>query len=354
MPNKGVLLCFVSAVLAGYAAHALGVPLAWVLGPLVATAGFAIAGVAPFAPSPGRWTGQVIIGAAIGLNVTPAVIGTLAGWLPVMVFTALLSMLVGSACAIALARFARVDLKTAYFCMMPGGLSEMANIGAAHGARHEAIALSQALRVALVVCILPPLLVALGLEGEFYERALIHHVPLHILPLLGIAGLTGVLAAKLLRFNNPWMIGSLIGVGVATAFGYFDGRLPRELFYAGQFLLGISIGARFRREVVITLGRLALVSSSLVLVMTAGMFLYAGLLAYLGGIGIASAGLSASPGGFAEMAVTAEALHLNVTLVTAFHVIRATLVNGFTTYYFDFLGRVGFFQAGGRLLARLL
>ncbi|PAU75571.1 AbrB family transcriptional regulator [Halomonas salipaludis] len=352
MPNKGVLLCFTSAVLAGYAAHALGVPLAWVLGPLVVTAAFAIGGIIPFAPLAGRRVGQVVIGAAIGLNVTPAVVVSLIGWLPMMVFTALLSMLVGSACAIALARFGRVDMKTAYFCMMPGGLSEMSNIGAAHGAQNEPIALSQAVRVALVVCILPPALVALGLEGAFHERAVAHDLSWKILPLVVLCGLVGALGAKLLHFNNPWMIGSLMGVGLLAAFSFAEGRMPRPLFYAGQFLLGIAIGARFRREVVMKLGRFVLVSSSLVLLMAGGMLLYALLLADLADIDIATAALSASPGGFAEMAVTAEVLHLNVTMVTAFHVIRALLVNGFTTYYFIFLERIGFFRFGSKLLGK--
>lgn len=352
MPKKGVLLCFVSSIGAGYGAHALSIPLAWVLAPLMVTATFAIGGVVPFAPLAGRRVGQVIIGAAIGLNLTPAVAGMVVAWLPMMVITGLVSMLVGSACAIVLARLGRVDIKTAYFCMMPGGLSEMANIGAEYGARNEPIALSQALRVALVVCILPPLLVGLDLQGEFHDRALARDIPLLLVPLLGLIGLVGVYTVKTLRFNNPWMIGALVGVGLFSALGYFDGRMPREVFYGGQFLLGISIGARFRREVVLKLGRFAVVSCGLVLVMTAAMALYAAALAYLGDIDVASAALAASPGGFAEMAVTAEMLHLNVALVTAFHVTRATLVNGFTTYYFAFLERIGFFRIGSRFLNR--
>jgi len=353
MAKKGVLLCLISSVLTGYAGHTFGLPLAWVLGPLIITAAFSIGGVIPYAPLAGRRVGQIIIGAAIGLNVTPAVAGTVIAWLPMMIITSLISMFVGSACAIGLARLGRIDLKTAYFCMMPGGLSEMANIGAKHGAQSEHIALTQALRIAIVVCILPPLLVALGLEGEFYNRTLGQDVPGQVLPLLAVAGLTGVLLVRLLRLNNPWMIGSLVGVGIVTAFGYFEGRMPREIFYGGQFLLGISIGARFRRDVVFKLKKFTLISSCFVVMMAGCMFAYAVVLAYIGGIDIASAALSSSPGGFAEMAVTAEVLHLNIALVTAFHIIRAMLVNGFTTQWFGLLDKIGFFRAGGKLLAKL-
>ncbi|NKB79893.1 hypothetical protein HED49_19745 [Ochrobactrum daejeonense] len=47
------------------------------------------------------------------------------------------------------------------------------------------------------------------------------------------------------------------------------------------------------------------------------------------GLDVASSLLAVSPGGFSEMAATADILKLNVALVTIFHVTRAFIVNGF-------------------------
>lgn len=345
--------CFIVALLGGYLAEKAGIPLAWVLGPLLVTAIFAISGAKPFAPLAGHRFGQLIIGSAIGLNVTPGLAASMVSLLPVMVISAFVAMLIGAGIAIGLAHFSRVDTKTAFFCMMPGGLSEMANVGAKHGAQHEPIAVSQALRVALVVCLLPPLLVGLDWQSTLLDELSTNILLADRLPFLAVTGLAGVFLVRYIKLNNPWMIGSLVGVGIASGFGLFDGLLPRELFYAGQFLLGISIGSRFKREAVLALGKFTLASGLCTMLITALLFGYGILLSSVTDLDIASTVLSVAPGGFAEMTVTAEMLHLNIAAVTAFHVIRASLVNSLTTHYFKLLTRVGFFSAGHALLYRL-
>lgn len=314
---------------------------------MAVTAAFAIGGIRPLAPLAGRRFGQFIIGAAISLNLTPVILATLVWWLPATVAMALLAMLVGAFLAKGLARHGRLDQRTAYFAMMPGGLSEMATIGASHGARSEPIALIQAMRVSLVVCILPPLIVTFGLDGGF---ATLDRAPaLAPLPLLAlaVAAFLGIQLARLLRLNNPWMIGALIGAAALTASGWLDGRMPRGLFYFGQFLLGIAIGARFQRRIVIGLLPLVLTGIGFILAMAAILFVLAVGLAWCGGIDIASATLATSPGGFAEMVVTAEMLHLNVALVTLFHVTRAFMVNSLSGHLLRLLVRLGFTPLNG-------
>lgn len=55
--------------------------------------------------------------------------------------------------------------------------------------------------------------------------------------------------------------------------------------------------------------------------------------------------LGTSPGGTTEMSVTAQTLHLSVGLVTAFHVVRAFVVNGFATRCHARFERIGLFAA---------
>ena len=335
--------CLLGSLAAGAAAYAAHIPLAWVLGPLAATALFAIVtGQTPVAPLAGRRFGQIVIGSAVGLKLTPDVFAMLLSWVPLMILTALLAMLAGAVLAWPLAHFGKVDVKTAYYAMMPGGLSEMANIGAEHGAQNEPIALAQAIRVALVVSMLPPLIVSLGIAGQFQNVGGFDKLSYGKVPLLLVVGLVGVFAVRMLRLNNPWMIGALLGAAALAATGYLDGRMPRPIFYLGQFLIGIAIGARFRRDIVVRLPRLALVGSILVVAMTGMLLAYAALLAAWTGIDFGSAALASSPGGFAEMAATAETLHLNVALVTGFHVMRALFVNSLTTHIWSGLRRLGF------------
>ena len=71
-PAPREIAALACAAAAGAAFHRLGVPLAWVLGPLIATAALSIAGWPVFTPVAGRRFGQVTIGASIGLNISAA------------------------------------------------------------------------------------------------------------------------------------------------------------------------------------------------------------------------------------------------------------------------------------------
>jgi membrane AbrB-like protein len=343
-------LAYGVAVAFGYGAALVKMPLAWVLGPLIATALITLAGFKLPAPPVLRRGAQLVIGCTIGLSITSAVVLGLIEWFPLMIATALASVFVSASLSPVLAQLGRIDLKTAFFATMPGGLSEMGNIGASMGAQMPPIAVLHALRVAVVVLLIPPLMVAQGL----YQSP----VPMPDLPVLWVgivvaAGLAGAMVARLVRMNNPWMIGGLAGAGMLTAFDLVQGRMPSLIFIAAQILIGHNIGTRFDRATLSKLPRVAVVGFVIILAMISIMALYALLLHDLSGLDLAVAILSSSPGGTAEMATTAAILHLPVALVTAFQMTRAVMVNGFATYYWRILTAIGYLPALERLIARL-
>lgn len=339
---------------AGLLFHTLQVPLAWVLGPLVSTATLSVAGLSVFRSERARRAGQLAIGAGLGLHVTASLLAEMLGWLPYMLLLALVSITVTSAFSVFLARMGRLDRITAYFALMPGGLTEMANIGARMGAASEPIALSQAIRVALVVCLLPPVIVALGIEGTFepYGGEL-RIVPYTELPLLFGVALIGVLVVTLARANNPWVLGALIGAAVLSSTEVIVGAMPRPVFYGGQLMLGMAIGGRFRREIILRLPRMSVVMSVFTVLVSACLFGLGMIVASLSTLDPATAALATSAGGMAEMALTAQFLNLSVALVVGFHVVRAILVNGFSGTLYNLLVRIGFFATLERLDAWL-
>jgi membrane AbrB-like protein len=340
---------YAAAAAAGYGAHLVHLPLAWVLGPLVAAAALGIAGLTLPASTIARRCGQLIIGATVGLSMTSAVIAGLVAWLPLMLFTAVFAVLVSATSSTLLARFARIDGKTAFFAALPGGLSEMGNIGASVGARMEPIALIQALRVAFIVMLIPPLMVAHGL---YQAPPPIPDLPLQLVALALAASLGGAWLAHLARVNNPWVVGAIIVTGALTALDVTQGRMPSLLFTIGQILIGYNIGTRFRRDALRKLPLVAVVSLLIIALMVAVMALYALALHRFAGIDFAVAVLSSSPGGTAEMAATAQTLHLPVALITAFHVVRAVMVNGLATYYWRGLTAIGYLPALERLIGK--
>lgn len=110
-------------------------------------------------------------------------------------------------------------------------------------------------------------------------------------------------------------------------------------------MIGIAIGARFCRDVVLKLKRVFFVSSLFVIILASMLFLYAAGLSNFTGLDLASSALAASPGGVAEMAITARALDLSVGLITGFHIVRAFVVNGFAHYLWALFHRIRLFRA---------
>jgi membrane AbrB-like protein len=87
-------------------------------------------------------------------------------------------------------------------------------------------------------------------------------------------------------------------------------------------LIGISLGTRFTPAFLHTAPRyLAGVAACGVAAITVAA-LFAAVLAAISGIPLPTAILATSPGGIAEMSLTAKTLQLGVPVVTAFHVTR--------------------------------
>ena len=134
------------------------------------------------------------------------------------------------------------------------------------------------------------------------------------------------LAFKRGRLPNAWVIGPLLAALLLTACGIHLSRLPEWMIRAGQLFIGIALGTRFSPAFLHAAPRyLAGVAlcSFLMLLLAAAFGL--GLAHWLE-IHPGTAILATSPGGIAEMSLTAKALHLGVPIVTAFHVARMVVL----------------------------
>ena len=331
------------AALVGYVGARSDVPLAWMLGPLLFAACLSVAGL-PLAPNGKlRRLGQTLIGVGVGLNFTAEAMRELMSRFPLMVLTALLSVLVACIASVALARFARLDRATAFFACLPGGLAEMAEIGQSSGARPEAVTILHTLRVTLVVMTVPPLLIALG-TPDLGLQTQAQSVSVGWVIGLGLGGLVVALGLGKIHLRNPYMIGAILFSAVLSANGMIVGKLPPILFAGAQLLVGFAVGCRFRRDILMTLPRAAAVGTLVILAIMGVMALFGWLLALRLGVPFASGLLSSTPGGLAEMGVTAQLLHLGVPSIIGFQITRVVMVNGFATQYFVMLTRSGVFS----------
>jgi membrane AbrB-like protein len=327
--RRGFLPALLLALAAALVCVALDTPLPWLIGPLFGTALACMLGASLDAPVQAREAGQWAIGTALGLYFSAPVLAVLshyAGWILLAV---LFALALGVAGAWLLRRLSGADRATAFFAMAVGGASEMAVQAENHGAVVERVAAAHSLRIMMVVGTIPFIVRALHPGAA---QALPVFVPAAAevrypgLALLALATSAGALLLKRQRMPNAWVIGPLVVALALTAAGINLSRLPEWAIRTGQLLIGVSLGTRFTPAFVHTaprfLGAVALCAGA-ALLLAAGFALA---LAGLTGMSWATAVLATSPGGIAEMALTARVLNLGVPIVTAFHVARMVVV----------------------------
>jgi membrane AbrB-like protein len=314
------------ALVAALGCQALRMPLPWLLGPLLVTAGCGVAGGRLAASNRLRNVGQGVIGIALGLYFTPAVLALIASLAPAIAIGVVWALLLGALFCRWLERSNGVDHATAFFAAAIGGASEMAVLAERHGGRVDRVAAAHSTRVLLVVLIVPFGFQAAGVHGLDPTPPAVSDVRPLGLALLVAASLGGIALLHRLGTPNPFVLGALAVTLALTASGVELSALPRWASNAAQLFIGVALGTRFTPEFVqaaprwlgaVALGTLALIGAS------AG---FAWALAQAVAVHPATLLLATAPGGIAEMAITAKVLQLGVPVVTAFQVVRYVAV----------------------------
>jgi membrane AbrB-like protein len=310
----------------GALAHVLHLPLPWLLGSLFTVAALGLGG-APIRTVPGgRSAGQVVVGAAAGVQFTAAILAKLVTLLPLIVGVALVSTLIGIGGALILMRLTGLDRATAFFATVPGGVVETVNVAARYGAPLEPVMVGQTVRVTMIVVLAPFLVRHFAGTDAAQAVAVIPTIPWElVLPLLAAAALAGALLARL---NSPsaWLMGPLAVAATCAALGWVEGRPPNLLMVAAQVVIGVALGAQFRREFLTRLLRYLL--GSMVAVAFAASLLagFAAVLAYWLDAPVATLVLATAPAGIAEMVLTGKLLGLDATLIAGFQLVRIVVV----------------------------
>ncbi len=331
MPHRAarVAATLAGAAAAGALAQALHSPLPWMIGPLLATALLSTLGVPTAASHALRNVGQWLIGTGLGLYFTPEVVAVVLRLAPAIGLGVLWALLLGHGFYRYLQwseRARPLAPGTAYFAAAIGGASEMALLAERNGAQVDRVAAAHSLRVLLIVVLIPFGYQALGVHGADLSVAALHTVqPLGLAGLLA-ATATGGAVMQWLKVPNPWVLGALAVCMALTGSGEEWSALPRPLSQAAQVAIAVTLGVRFTPDSLRAAPRWLGAVATGTLAMVAISAAFAAALAWATGLHPATVLLATSPGGMAEMAITAQALGLGVPVVTAFHVVRYAAV----------------------------
>ncbi len=305
----------------------LGLPLPWMLGALTFTLIAAVCGAPVAGPNRIRPAVVAVIGVMLGARFAPEVLGHVTLWAGSLALLVAYLVMVGLV-VVPFYHFAgRLDWPTAYFAGMPGGLTEMIEIGEAKGAKPEPIILAHSLRIVITIALIALWFrvvqghsvgsgaVNLSLAMEWHEAAL-----------LLSAALLGCLMGHALRFPAPTFLGPLALSAGLHLTGISEAAPPGLLVNAAQIVLGTVLGCRFRGMAMGALGRAAVLSIGSTVLSLALALVFALALSRWFGIGLEQGILALAPGGLTEMGLIALAIHADVAFVALNHVVRILVV----------------------------
>jgi membrane AbrB-like protein len=324
--------------------YQLGLPLAWMLGPMCLTTAAAIGGARIEVPMPLRGVMIAILGALLGGAFTPEVLAQAYRWLGALGVMVGFVAVVTALAAVWLRRVGRLDPITAYCSATPGGLVVMTILGGQGGGDPRTIPLIHSTRILLVVFLVPLYLhYVLGLEVPStagFDAGRPHASLLELAILSACAGVGYGLSRVFNSTNVQLILPMLLSAGVHIA-GLVEGQAPLVLVAVAQLVMGSSIGARFVGIRFGELGKpvlLSIGSSIGMLVLAAAVStLFADALSVVP----AALMLALAPGGLAEMALLALAINVDTAFVSTMQIGRILLVVVATPLIMRWLGLLG-------------
>jgi membrane AbrB-like protein len=324
---------FVAALLiaggGGWLFARAGLPLPWMLGAMLACTLGALLKAPIAAPAIVRPPMTMIIGVMLGAGFTPQIFGQLLGWGVSLLGLALFLVVAGTACVTYFRRVGKLDVLTAYFAGMPGGLVEMVAMADQRGGDVRTIALLHSARIFLLVMTLPfaiQWITGVRLGARPTVGSSVFAAPWGTeLWLVGTA-LVGALIARLVRVRAGNLLGPMAASAAVHLLGWTNFVPPYEIVNGAQLIIGTTVGCSFagvKPAEILRILTLSLGSTAILLVSTVA---FAAGVAAMSSFETIPLILAYSPGGLAEMSLVALALHAEVAFVAGHHIARLLMV----------------------------
>ena len=324
---RQIAITHVIAGLGVLAFHMLGLPLPWLLGPIMACLIAALMGIPMKGMSFINDAMRSILGVAVGATFTTALVASMAGMWTTLLLVPLMVLLIGLIGVPYFQRLWGFDFTTSYYSAMPGGLQDMLLFGEEAGGDVRALSLIHATRVMVIVVALPFILKGYwDVDLSNPPGAPATSLPLSQLLLMVFAGLAGWQIAKAVGLFGASILGPMILAGILALTGLLQHRPPAEAIWAAQFFIGMTLGTKYagvtgrevRRDVAAALG------FCVILLILAAVFVE-----FIHLFSLAppmEALLAFAPGGQAEMTVLALIAGADMAFVIAHHVLRIVTV----------------------------
>lgn len=327
---KGLAIALVGA----WMGILVDLPLPWLLGPLLITLFLGSFGISNSCQNRWRMMGQVIIGMVLGLYFTPALMHALSIYWIFILLGVFWSQVLSFALASLQYKFNQLDWATAWFASAIGSASEMVNIAEKHHAQVDKVAASHSLRIVILVVLVP---IFMGIYFDVTWASAVFETPHYgVLNTLMFFVFACIVAKLFDHFDmiNAWILGPLLLIGSLSYIGLIDQPFPEWFIALGQLCIGWSLGSKFpfsflkdnQRFLILTIlfNFIALSLCILIVLLLMQFMAFDEKILLLG----------LSPGGIAEMSLTAKNLGLSVPIIVAFQLSRLIFVILTTGFFY--------------------
>lgn len=331
--TKGLAIAFIGALFA----HSLQLPLPWLLGPLLAVLISGTAGYSVTCDPRWRKCGQVIIGMTLGLYFSAQLVTAIGAYWGFILIGLAWAIVLNVILAFFQVKFNRLDWATAWFSSSIGSASEMVNIAENYHAQVDKVVAAHSLRIVLLV-VLIPMFMGIFLGVDFSQIKMSEDAHLNPSSVLFIFLISLAIGKIFDHYHvlNAWFLGPLLVIGILSFSGVLSLKLPNWMIYFGQLCIGWSLGTKFpfdflkvqKRFIVVTIGL-----NGIAVLLSLGL---AWSLTYFSNAELKIMILGLSPGGIAEMSLTAKAIGIAVPTVVAFQLTRLIFVIVTTRFFYRY------------------
>ena len=325
--SKRFLLVIIISIPSAIFADFLNIPLAWMIGPMIAVSIAALNGIKVFMPGLALSSILIVLGLHIGNYIDQNLISQMFNWIwttIIMFGYIIVSILVVSKY---LQKFSGYKQKTSIFSAAPGALGPLLILAEYEKSDLSQVATAHLIRLIIIITVFPFIIVNLSasdtLELEKFDYMSQNHWDL---VLLIITSIIFIFFFDKARVPAALLSGTLVASGLLQIFDIASYKLPDASINFCLLILGASVGCRFANKTIKEVANnsfhglvatVLLVLLGLIAAFVATFFVDNNFLTLI---------LSFCPGGIYEVAVIAIAFDLEPDFVAFHHIIRLLFI----------------------------
>ena len=318
-----ILISIPSAIIADY----FNIPLAWMLGPMIAVSIAALGGIKVKMPKLVLSSILIVLGLHIGNYIDQNLINQMREWVwtsVIMFVYILLSILIVSKY---LKKFSGYNTKTSIFSAAPGALGPLMILAENEKSDLSQVATSHLIRLIIIITVIPFFVVNFSsteaLEVQKFNFLDQNHFNLLILL---VGSILLIFLFDKIGIPAAFLSGTLVASGILQITEVASYKLPDQSINFCLLILGASVGCRFADKSLKEVARNSLHSFvATAMLVTLGL-LAASVATYFVDTNFLTLLLSFCPGGIYEVAVIAISFDLDPNFVAFHHIIRLLMI----------------------------